>query len=232
MKIGGKRPRFMTDEKGSFPENISTYYYRMSNMNLAPASDLAKLYQPLFLDGVGLSPLPDREGGWYNLLGSHRIWKGNNLKRYLGVILGFLTLVSLLLLLIAWRQAQRATVLVEWSTASELDTAGFNLYRSESAEGPFTKINSSLIPASQDPLSGSQYRYQDDQVQPDTLYYYQLEEVEMGGGVNRFGPISARSSDNRRLFLLTLGAGLLSLWLLARLAFIRRRNVRPTPEGK
>ncbi len=99
-------------------------------------------------------------------------------------------------------------------------------------EGPFVKINSSLIPASQDPLSGSQYSFKDDQVRPATLYYYQLEEVEMDGGVNRFGPISARSSDNRQIFYLTLAAGLLSLLLVAWLALARKPADAQTPEAE
>ena len=38
-------------------------------------------------------------------------------------------------------------VIITWPTESEIDNAGFNLYRSESENGEFTKINSSLIPA-------------------------------------------------------------------------------------
>lgn len=158
--------------------------------------------------------------------------KESYVKRLFRITVGFLALLCLSLLLIAWRQAGKATVLVEWTTASELDTVGFNLYRSESMEGPFVKINSSLIPASQDPLSGSQYSFKDDQVRPATLYYYQLEEVEMDGGVNRFGPISARSSDNRQIFFLTLAAGLLSLLLVARLALARKRADAQTLEAE
>lgn len=177
-----------------------------------------------------LSPLPSRQGVGIIRLALLLCRKGSHVKRFSGIRVGFLTLLSLSLLLLAWGRAGKATVLVEWTTANELDTAGFNLYRSESLEGPFTKINASLIPASQDPLTGSRYSFQDHQVRPATLYYYQLEEVETNGSVSRFGPISARSSDNRQVFWLTLAAGLLSLLLAARLAFIRRRSNLPTPE--
>jgi hypothetical protein len=36
--------------------------------------------------------------------------------------------------------------LIHWNTSSEGDALGFNLYRSESPDGPKTKINTSLIP--------------------------------------------------------------------------------------
>ncbi len=132
-------------------------------------------------------------------------------------------IIALLLLFVAWRAAQDATVLVEWSTASELDTAGFNLYRGESPEGPFTQINTSLIPASTDPLAGSQYSYKDTRVSPGKLYYYQLEELELGGGSTRFGPISVRATGGSRAALLTLLVGSLLLLLAAGMV-IRRRN--------
>jgi hypothetical protein len=36
-------------------------------------------------------------------------------------------------------------VIVQWNTESEIDNAGFNLYRSESENGQYTKINAFLI---------------------------------------------------------------------------------------
>ena len=85
-------------------------------------------------------------------------------------------------------------MLVEWTTASELDTAGFNLYRSLTPAGPFEKVNSSLIPTNGDPLSGGDYQYEDKSIQPGVTYFYQLEEVELNGGSGRFGPISVHAN--------------------------------------
>lgn len=54
----------------------------------------------------------------------------------------YIIIVLLLVLLmagfgyIAWSGSSQASVLVEWTTASELDTAGFNLYRSLEPDGP------------------------------------------------------------------------------------------------
>jgi hypothetical protein len=38
-------------------------------------------------------------------------------------------------------------VIISWRTESEIDNAGFNLYRSQSEEGEYIKINNFLMPA-------------------------------------------------------------------------------------
>ena len=77
-------------------------------------------------------------------------------------------------------------VLVTWETASEVDAAGFLVYRSDSPEGPFTRISDSPVLAKGDPLLGASYRYEDEDVAWGQRYFYQLEEVERDGTANRF----------------------------------------------
>ncbi|TMC47701.1 MAG: hypothetical protein E6J26_11115 [Chloroflexi bacterium] len=62
-----------------------------------------------------------------------------------------------------------APIVVNWTTKSEVNTAGFNLYRAESASGPFVQINQALIPAANDPIT-----------------YYQLEDVDLNGTRTRY----------------------------------------------
>ena len=45
-------------------------------------------------------------------------------------------------------------VIVEWTTESEVDMAGFNLYRSETPDGPYLKVNTTFIPGASDPILG------------------------------------------------------------------------------
>jgi hypothetical protein len=94
-------------------------------------------------------------------------------------------------------------VTVEWTTASELNTAGFNLYRSESRDGSYTRINSELIPHSPDPQIGGSYSFTDTNVVAGRTYYYQLEDVETGGATTRHGPIEVKAERNNstELFL-------------------------------
>jgi hypothetical protein len=87
-----------------------------------------------------------------------------------------------------------APVRVTWKTETEINTAGFNLYRATSPEGPFTeKVNEQLIPPSADPLIGKEYSYVDTAAQAGVTYFYQLQEVERNGNVNSFGPITVRT---------------------------------------
>ncbi len=95
--------------------------------------------------------------------------------------------------LIAITATGGATVTVEWSTASELNTAGFNLYRGDTQDGPFTRINTELIPASPDPLIGGSYVFTDTSVVAGRTYYYQLEDVETSGATTVQGVVEVKA---------------------------------------
>jgi hypothetical protein len=82
----------------------------------------------------------------------------------------------------------KASVDIDWETATELDTVGFNVYRADSPDGTLSKVNDTLIPASSEPLTGGKYSYLDRSVKPGMTYYYYLEDVDVNGVVNRNGP--------------------------------------------
>jgi len=124
------------------------------------------------------------------------------------------TLWVLLALLLA---GCTTSVRVEWSTESEINTAGFNLYRGESPDGPFdVKVNPQLIPPASDPLVGGEYTFEDKTALPGITYYYQLQEIEKSGTVNLHGPVASRASAFNWRHALVLGglAGLvIFLWV-------------------
>lgn len=115
-------------------------------------------------------------------------------------------------------------ILVEWTTKSEINTAGFNLYRSETAHGEYDRINDGIIPASGDPLRGGSYQFEDVGVVPAATYYYQLEDLGHDGTATRHGPIHETTPAQRSIrgwILATMAAsvgGLLAwgmrTWLL------------------
>lgn len=75
-------------------------------------------------------------------------------------------------------------VLVAWETASEIDTAGFHIWRSwkrKPGEGDFIRITGSLIPAQGSPSCGAIYHYYDGFVIPGHAYCYRLEDVSVSG---------------------------------------------------
>jgi hypothetical protein len=80
-------------------------------------------------------------------------------------------------------------IVFTWETVSEVDTAGFLLYRSDSPTGPFSPIVETPIPAKGDPLVGASYEYKDRNVVWGQRYFYQLEEVERSGNRNTFPEI-------------------------------------------
>ena len=110
-----------------------------------------------------------------------------------------LLLAAIVMGLFAWNAYKNSSVIVDWSTASELDTAGFNLYRRNTENGPLIQINDFLIPSSSDPLAGGTYQYTDRQVVPGQTYYYQLEAVEVNGSTTRYGPIKVKAEPGGRM---------------------------------
>jgi len=77
---------------------------------------------------------------------------------------------------------------VEWETASEVGTAGFNLLRRDPATGSYARLNERLLPALIGAPRGGVYRYADDEVVAGETYTYGLEEVEARGTIRRYGP--------------------------------------------
>jgi uncharacterized repeat protein (TIGR01451 family) len=86
--------------------------------------------------------------------------------------------------------AQPDHILVTWETVSEMNNAGFNLYRSLAADGERTLVAN--VP-SQAPGStvGAAYSFQDFDVVAGQGYWYFLEDVDLNGAATLHGPVSA-----------------------------------------
>ena len=77
-------------------------------------------------------------------------------------------------------------VTVKWKTESEINNAGFNVWRAE-----FEKINNSLIPAKGSPTQGESYQFIDKNVQNRNNYLYKLEDIDLSGKSMFHDPVSA-----------------------------------------
>ena len=110
-----------------------------------------------------------------------------------------------IILVIELRSASPTSVEVDWVTASELNTVGFNLYRSQTSDGQYEQINDRMIPASPDPLIGGEYRYIDEGVEASLTYYYRLEEIDSAGNSTFFGPIEIQASNQNWQIMLLSG---------------------------
>lgn len=185
---------------------------------------MPKLSQPL-VRCVSLEFILPKGMGWGSdhTECSFRYRLGFSVTRTIKFLIGLILLAASFLL---WQASQEATVLVEWSTASELDTVGFNLYRADTPQGPFVQVNNALIPASSEPLTGGEYSYRDSGVQPGKTYYYELEEVQSNGGRDRFGPISVQADSGSAAMLMLILGVVLILLLGVGVFFTRRLESR------
>ena len=128
-----------------------------------------------------------------------------------------LSIYSLLLVFLVIFLSTHATVIIIWSTESELDTVGFNILRRDSTEDTFYQINENIIPASPDPIIGGDYSYKDHDVKIGQTYYYKLEDIGFDGEKNEHGPVIQVAQRNRILiFFLVINLivnGVICVWI-------------------
>ena len=74
-------------------------------------------------------------------------------------------------------------IVIRWITESELNNAGFNILRSETRNGQFTQINTSLIAGQGTTSERMTYEWKDSTAKPNVVYYYQIQDVSLDGKV-------------------------------------------------
>ena len=72
-------------------------------------------------------------------------------------------------------------VVLKWTTESEVDTAGYNILRSETKDGPFEIVNPKIIQGTGTTAERNAYTWTDTTAKPNTVYYYQIEDVSSAG---------------------------------------------------
>ncbi len=91
--------------------------------------------------------------------------------------------------------------MIRWTTACEINTAGFNVYRQQ-ADGNWLKVNSNLIPAlSVETGVGGTYSLPDVSAESGVPYVYKLEEIETDGTIIEYGPFTGVSERSQPLAL-------------------------------
>ena len=81
-------------------------------------------------------------------------------------------------------------VLLTWKTGSETENLGFHVYRSESENGEFVRVNTELIPGAGNSAIEHTYIYVDSEIEAGKTYFYKLVDVDFKGNVAFHGPIS------------------------------------------
>ena len=81
------------------------------------------------------------------------------------------------------RLKETGEVVIRWITESELNNAGFNILRSETRHGEFTKLNTQLIAGQGTTSERTTYEWKDTSAKPNVAYYYQIQDVSLDGQV-------------------------------------------------
>ena len=85
-----------------------------------------------------------------------------------------------------------AGVIIEWTTASETDNAGFNILRGQTKEGSFVKVNPTLIPGAGTTAERTNYTWVDMTAKSNVAYYYRIEDVSFSGNRRQLTTVRMR----------------------------------------
>jgi hypothetical protein len=78
---------------------------------------------------------------------------------------------------------------LRWTTASEVSNFGFDIYRGDTEDGPFTRVTASPIPGAGTTDEPQSYVWVDDAIDPSRDYWYYIESISMDSIRERFSPI-------------------------------------------
>ncbi len=77
-------------------------------------------------------------------------------------------------------EAQDNGIMMRWKTSSEINNAGFNIYKSTAKDKDYVKVNEKLVPGQGNSLEGAAYEFSD-RIFENGTFYYRLEDVAMDG---------------------------------------------------
>lgn len=72
-------------------------------------------------------------------------------------------------------------VFIRWRTETQEDNYGFNIYRADKAEGPYKKINESIIPGEGSTNIPKDYCFCDKPLPRGKVFYYYIESISNSG---------------------------------------------------
>jgi hypothetical protein len=90
--------------------------------------------------------------------------------------------------------AEKPRNTLRWSTASELDNFGYDVYRGTDPEGPFERITRDPILGAGTTDEVSKYEFVDEAIDPYTSYYYYVESISLAGVRERFTPVVKKAA--------------------------------------
>ncbi|HXH28152.1 MAG TPA: hypothetical protein VNL37_03850, partial [Candidatus Polarisedimenticolia bacterium] len=89
------------------------------------------------------------------------------------------------------------SIAIGWTTASEKGLLGWNVYRADRPDGPFSRLNAVAIPAYGDGAQDTGYLFVDDGARRGRRYYYRIEGLTATGLAERSQVVSGRLPPSR-----------------------------------
>lgn len=99
-------------------------------------------------------------------------------------------------------------VVLKWVTESEVDNAGFYIYRSETREGAFKVVNPTMIQGAGTTSERNIYTWRDTTAKPNVAYYYRIEDISHAGVRKQLAIVRMRGLVSASGKLTTKWAGL------------------------
>ncbi len=78
---------------------------------------------------------------------------------------------------------------LKWTTASEVDNFGFDIYRALDEDGPFERITIEPMPGAGTTDEPQNYVFVDSEIDPGKDYFYYIESISLGGIRETFSPV-------------------------------------------
>jgi len=94
-------------------------------------------------------------------------------------------------------------VKLNWRTETEVNNIGFNVYRSDTKDGKYVKINAKLIMGAGTDATPHDYSFTDENMVKGSTYYYYIEDVGFTGKTNKSHVIEVTVGRQAKPVLLT-----------------------------
>ena len=86
-------------------------------------------------------------------------------------------------------RGERDRIVLQWETVSEVNNAGFEIYRSEGESGEYRRLNGELIMGKGNSHQLERYEYADKEVEAGAAYYYRLYSQDFDGTRHEYGEV-------------------------------------------
>jgi len=84
---------------------------------------------------------------------------------------------------------QRVKNTAHWTTASEEENFGYDVYRGDVEKGPFVKLTKQPILGNGTTSETHKYEFADDAIDPCKDYWYYVESIATNGAREKFTPV-------------------------------------------